>query len=269
MNDRLILACASGAVRLLSLLALAFLMLPLVVLVGASLTTTSYLAFPPQGITLAWYAKMLGDPSYVSAFVTSTLLAAAATLLAVVFAVPTALAIARYAFVGRRALSATLMSPLVLPHVVLGAALLQYGTAIGLTRSFAALLVGHVVIITPFVLRAVLPLLDDDQKSLEDASADLGAGPLTTFFLVTLPQIRPGVIAGAVFAFISSWINVELSIFNTTADLTTIPVKLFNYVQYTIDPTIAAVSALTILVAGLAIILIDLILGLDMLSERR
>ncbi|WP_428999600.1 ABC transporter permease, partial [Stenotrophomonas maltophilia] len=90
---------------------------------------------------------------------------------------------------GQRLLSATLMSPLILPHVVLGAALLQYGTAIGLTRSFNALLVGHVVIIMPFVMRAVLPQLTDDQRSLEEASADLGAGPLATFFLVTLPQI--------------------------------------------------------------------------------
>ena len=91
------------------------------------------------------------------------------------------------------------------------------------------------------MLRATLGLLTPEQRALEEASADLGASPWTTFFLVTLPQIRPGIVTGSIFAFISSWINVELSIFNTTADLNTIPVKLFNYVQYTIDPTIAAV----------------------------
>ncbi|MGL4289244.1 MAG: ABC transporter permease [Phreatobacter sp.] len=257
------------AIRLVSYAALVYLVLPLAVIVGSSLTTSSFLAFPPQGVTLAWYGKMLGEPSYVAAFATSTVLATAATLIAVLLAVPAALAIARYAFPGRRLLSATLMSPLILPHVVLGAALLQYGTAIGLTRSFNALLVGHVVIIMPFVLRAVLPQLTDDQRSLEEASADLGAGPLATFFLVTLPQIRSGIASGAIFAFISSWINVELSIFNTTAELTTIPVKLFNYVQYTIDPTIAAVSSITILVAAVTIIILDLTIGLDVLSERR
>jgi len=256
-------------VRIISLAALAYLALPLVVLVGASLTTTSFLAFPPQGLTLAWYGKMLGDPSYVSAFMTSTLLAIAATIVAVVLAVPAAIAIARYRFPGRRLLSEILMSPLILPHVVLGAALLQYGSAIGLVRSFTALLVGHVVIIMPFVLRAVLPQLSDEQRSLEEASADLGARPLTTFFLVTLPQIRSGLVSGAIFAFIASFINVELSIFNTTAELTTIPVKLFNYVQYTIDPTIAAVSGLTIIVAAIVIVLLDLTIGLDVLSERR
>ena len=257
------------AIRIVSYAALAYLVLPLAVIIGASLTSSSFLAFPPQGLTLAWYGRMLGDPTYVAAFATSTLLAAAATALAILLAVPAALAIARYAFPGQRTIAAVLMSPLILPHVVLGAALLQYGAAIGLTRSFGALLVGHVVIIVPFVLRAVLPQLTDDQRSLEEASADLGAGPAAAFFLVPLPQIRSGIVSGAIFAFIASWINVELSIFNTTAELQTIPVKLFNYVQYTIDPTIAAVSSITILVAAVTIIAIDLIFGLDVLSERR
>ena len=164
-------------------------------------------------------------------------------------------------------LSATLLTPLVLPHIVLGAAFLQYGAAIGLVRSFSALLVGHTIIVTPFVLRSVLPLLTPEQKTLEEASMDLGASPVTTFFLVVLPQIRSGIIAGAIFAFISSWINVELSIFNTTAALNKIPVKMFNYVQYTIDPTIAAVSSITILAAAFSIIPLDLLIGLQILSE--
>lgn len=256
-------------IRIISLAALAYLVLPLVVIVGASLTSTSFLAFPPQGVTLSWYSTMLDDPTYVAAFMTSTSLAMVATAVAVAFAVPTALAIARFSFPGKRTLSSVLMSPLVLPHVVLGAALLQYGTIIGVTRSFTALLVGHIVIIVPFVLRAVLPQLTEEQRSLEEASADLGAGPVTTFFLVTLPQIRSGIISGSIFAFISSWINVELSIFNTTAELTTIPVKLFNYVQYTIDPTIAAVSSITILVAAIVIVILDVTFGLDVLAEGR
>src|SRR5690606_18068498 len=159
-----------------------------------------------------------------------------------------------------------LLSPLVLPHIVLGAALLQFGSSIGLMRNFAALLVGHVVIITPFVLRTVLPLLSREQQTLEEASRDLGASPLTTFFLITLPQIRSGIVTGAIFAFITSFINVELSIFNTTAALNTIPVQLFNYVQYSVDPSIAAVSGITIIAAAFAIVVIDLVIGLDFLS---
>lgn len=256
-------------IRLLSWILLAYMVLPLAVILGASFTATSYLAFPPQGWTLQWYRQFLGDPSYLSAFFTSAMLAGAATAAAIALAVPSALAVARYDFPGKGAISALLLSPLVLPHVVLGAALLQFGSSIGLTRSFTALLVGHTVIVLPFVMRSVLAMLTPEQRALEEASADLGAGPLQTFFLVLLPQIRPGLVTGGIFAFISSFINVELSIFNTTADLNTIPVKLFNYVQYTIDPTIAAVSGATIVAAFLAIVILDLTVGLDMLSEPR
>jgi putative spermidine/putrescine transport system permease protein len=256
-----------GFIRVISWLALAYLMLPLVVIVGASLTATSYLTFPPKGLTLTWYRAMLDDPSYIAAFSTSTLLAFVATMIAIALAVPASLALARYTFRGRATLSAILLTPLVLPHIVLGAALLQYGAAIGLVRSFTSLLVGHTIIVTPFVLRSVLPLLTAEQRTLEEASMDLGASRVTTFFLVVLPQIRSGIIAGAIFAFISSWINVELSIFNTTSALNTIPVKMFNHVQYAVDPTIAAVSSITILVATFFIILLDLLIGLQILNE--
>lgn len=255
-------------IRIVSWSMLFYLVLPLVVILGASLTTTPFLAFPPEGVTLDWYRKMMADPSYISAFTTSALLAGAATVVAVVMTVPAALALARFRFPGKAAISALLMSPLVLPHIVLGAALLQFGGYFGLSRSFLALLIGHTVIVAPFVLRSTFALLTPEQRALEDASADLGANPWTTFFLVVLPQIRTGIVTGSIFAFISSFINVELSIFNTTADLNTIPVKLFNYVQYTIDPTIAAVSGATIVVAVIAIVILDLTIGLDMLSDR-
>jgi len=255
--------------RLVSVLVMGFLVLPLAVILGSSFTASNFLTFPPRGLTLSWYGKILADPSYVAAFSTSTLLATIATLVAILLAVPAALAIARFDFPGKAGLATLLTSPLVLPHVVLGAALLQYSATLGFLRTFWALLVGHVVIVTPFVLRSVLALLTPEQRALEEASMDLGAGAVPTFFFVTLPQIRSGVISGAIFAFISSWINVELSIFNTTAELNTIPVKLFNYVQYTIDPSIAAISAVTILVAAAAIILLDLTIGLDIVAKRR
>ncbi|MHA6844836.1 ABC transporter permease [Ralstonia syzygii] len=258
---------ARGILRIIAWLVLAYLALPLVIIVGASVTTSQFLTFPPRGLTLHWYAVAMKDPSYMSAFATSTLLAAIATLVAVLMAVSASLALTRYEVRGRGVIEAVLMSPLVLPHLVLGAAILQYGSAIGIVRSFSALLVGHIVIIFPLVMRSVLPQLVGGLRSLEEASQDLGASSVETFFLVTLPQIRGGVISGAVLAFITSWINVEMSIFNTTPDLTTMPVKLFNYVQYTIDPTIAAVSAISILGAAVSLVVLDLIFGLDVLPK--
>ena len=112
------------------------------------LVITPYLAFPPQGWTLDWYRAMLAEPGYAAAFATSTVLALAATAAAVLHGAA-ALALARHEFPGKAALSSVLMSPLVLPHIVLGAALLQYGAYFGLTRSFLSLLIGHVVIIAP------------------------------------------------------------------------------------------------------------------------
>ena len=253
-------------IRLVALSTLAFLVLPLVVVIGVSLTDTKFLAFPPQGLTLSWYAVVLENPTYLRSFLTSAVLAALATLAAILVALPAAIGMARYSFPGKSALSALMLSPLVLPHIVIGAALLQYGASIGLVRNFPALLVGHVVIVTPFVLRTLLPLFSQEQLSQEEASRDLGASAWSTFFLVTLPQIRAGLVSGGIFAFITSFINVELSIFNTTSTLNTIPVQLFNYVQYSVDPSIAAVSSLTILAAAIAIILIDWLIGLDFLS---
>lgn len=260
---------ARACLTILACTVLAYLVLPLVIIVGSSVSNTDFLSFPPQGVTLRWFVRAFADTAYLNAFATSTSLAAAATVLAVALAVPACLAIARYDFLGKSVIENIFMSSLVLPNLVLGAALLQFGSQIGLVRSFHALLVGHIVIVFPFIVRSVLPQLSGDQKALEEASRDLGAGALSTFFLVTMPQIRSGIVSGAVLAFISSWINVELSIFNATPNLTTMPVILFNYVQYTIDPTIAAVSSITIIAAAVLILILDAVFGLDVISTRK
>lgn len=258
----------NSVIRMISLLILMYLLLPLIIVIGGSITETKFLTFPPQGFTFRWYEVIFQNPTYVKSFVVSTALALCSTMFAIALALASAHAIARYEFYGKTALSAMLLSPLVLPHIVIGAALLQFGSSIGLVRSFPALLIGHTIIVTPYILRTVLPQLSPDQLSLEEASRDLGASSVSTFFLVTLPQIKSGLLSGAIFAFITSFINVELSIFNTTASLNTIPVQLFNYVQYSVDPSIAAVSSLTIFAAAVAIILIDLLIGLDFLDEK-
>jgi putative spermidine/putrescine transport system permease protein len=246
-----------------SWLVVIFLAIPLIVVIAISFTRTEYLAFPPQGLTLRWYWNVVSDPTFVEAFILSGQLAAAATATALVLGIAAALVFARKQFPGSRVLGALFLSPLVLPTIVLGAAILQYASALGFARSFWALFVGHVVLVTPYIIRTTLASLSGMQLSIEEAAQDLGATPAETFFLVTLPQIKPGIIAGALFAFINSWINVEVSIFNSTAQLVTIPVKLFNYIQFNIDPTLAAVSAATIYIAILVVVAIDLAIGIE------
>ena len=254
-------------IRIVSLGCLLFLLLPLVVIIGASLTSSSFLTFPPQGVTFKWYGTVLANAGYRNAFATSTALAACATFGAVSIAIPVALAVARYDFPGKQALAAIFAAPLVLPYLVLGSALLQFTSYLGFSQTFAALLVGHVVIVTPFVLKAVASTLSADHLLLERAAADLGAAPWATLRTVTLPMIKPGLVTGMIFGFITSWINVELSIFNTTAVLDTIPVRLFNDVQYSVNPTIAAVSAITIFISVIVIIALDVTVGMDVFSE--
>jgi putative spermidine/putrescine transport system permease protein len=256
-------------VTTVSLVCLAFLILPLAVIIGSSLTSASYLTFPPQGLTLKWYVAVLTQPTYLGAFLTSTLLAICATAIGAAIALATALALARHDFPGKNMLAGLFSAPLVLPYLVLGSALLQFTGYLGFAQTFWALLVGHVVIVTPFILKPIAGLLTRDHIALEHAAADLGASPWTTFTTITLPLLKPGLATGSIFGFITSWINVELSIFNTTGALNTIPVQLFNYVQYSVDPTIAAVSAITILISVIVIVFLDMTIGLDVLSDGK
>ncbi|MBV9521983.1 MAG: ABC transporter permease [Alphaproteobacteria bacterium] len=252
-----------GLIGLASWIVLVYLAVPLFVVIAISFTTTEYLSFPPRGLTLRWYWRVASDPTFIEAFLVSGRLATAATGAALVLGVPAAIVFARKRFPGSAVLSAAFLSPLVLPSIVLGAAVLQYASALGFARSFWALFVGHAVLVTPYVIRTALASLSGLEPALEEAAQDLGATPLETFFLITLPQIKPGIVAGALFAFINSWINVEVSIFNSTARLVTIPVKLFDYIQFNIDPTLAAVSAATIYIAILVVVAIDLTVGVE------
>jgi putative spermidine/putrescine transport system permease protein len=246
-----------------------YLLLPLLVIVGTSFTTTAYLRFPPEGLTWAWYVKFLSDTSYLESIWLSAVLAVSATAIAIVLGVPVALALTREDVPGAQMVSALFLSPLVLPTIVAGAALLQFASALGFARTYLVLLVGHAVLVVPYIVRTTMASLAGFNASLEEAARDLGATGLQTFFLVTLPLIKPGLIAGALFAVIMSWINVELSMFNTTASLMPIPVKLFNYIQYNVDPMIAAVSATTIYVAVLVVVALDLVIGIDKVATTR
>lgn len=272
MNSHLL----TGALRLgalflrsLAILAVVYMVIPLAVIVAVSFNESGRLRFPPQGFSLEWYARFLQDPSYIDSIWISTQLALAATVIGLVLGVAAALAIARGNFPGRNLISTFLLSPLLLPNIVVGAALLQFASIYGFARSFPALLVGHVVLVMPYIVRLVLSSFSGSNRHLEEASQDLGASPLTTFFLVTLPLIKPGIVAGSLFAFVVSWINVELSIFNTSPHIVPLPIKIFNYVQYTVDPLIAAVSASTIYVAIVAVVIIDLVVGIDRFANSR
>jgi putative spermidine/putrescine transport system permease protein len=234
-------------------LVLGFLMLPVVVVALASFSRTSYLTVPPRGLTLRWFGAVLADPEYIRAIVFSLVLAAIATLGSLTAGIAASYALLRRRVPGAAAVAALLNAPLVFPGVVVGVALLQLYALARINGTLLGLAVAHMVITVPYVVRAVVASLEGTDPELESAARVLGASGPAAFFTVTLPLIRPGVAAGALFSFIVSFDNVPVSIFLLGAGQMTLPVKIFAAIEYGVDPSIAAISTLLIALTGLGL----------------
>lgn len=247
----------------IAVLFLVFLVSPVVVVVVTSFSSGGLLTFPPSGFSFRWYTTIFQQQKYLDAIQLSFILAIITAFISTVLGTMAALAINRWNFLGKEVVNSVFLSPLVLPQVIIGVSLLQLLGAVGLQQSFTGLLIGHVVITIPYVIRTVQSTLVGFNRSLEEASEDLGANRLRTFWSITLPLIKQGVIAGWLFAFVISWINVEVSIFLVPSVNAPIPVQIFNYIQYSVDPSIAAISAISIYVAIVLLIIVDFIFGLD------
>ena len=238
-------------------LVLLFLQVPVIVVVLASLTETSYPTVPPRGLTLKWYFDVLQDASYLRTIAFSTVLALVSTSLSLAIGTAVSYALIRRAVPTANFISTALMAPLVFPAVVIAVSLLQFYTLVGVRGTFGALAAAHVLITVPYVVRSVLASLDGADPTLEDAARTLGANSWAAFRLVTLPLIRPGLVAGGIFSFIVSFDNVPVSIFLVSVRQTTLPVKLFTAVEHGVDPGIAAVSTLLIIITGLVLVMAE------------
>ena len=236
----LVLRAYCGAVLL-------FLSLPIVVAIGVAFGQSKIARFPPTGLSLRWFAVALSDATFVNALINSLQLAIATTILAVGFALPGAIALVRHRFPAQAGLEAALLSPLSLPGVLFGVSMLFFLGAIDAGLSWWGLLVAHVVISVPYVLSATLAVYRALDRGLEEAATVLGATPWQTFRHVTLPLLRPGLAAGALFAFLTSFDNVPVSIFLTTARNNTLPVTIMSYlVSQDFDAVIGAISTLEV-----------------------
>ncbi|MEU6721727.1 ABC transporter permease [Nonomuraea sp. NPDC046802] len=253
---------ARAAGRVWLLVVSLFLLAPSMVLLGTAVTTTGYLAFPPEGFTLGWFAQVLSDPAWVDSIVASTNIALIATVVAAVLAVPAALALTSPRMPGRDTVEALLTLPMLVPQIVLGVGLLQLLLVLGVGRTYPGFVMAHTILALPFVLRSVLTSLRGAPRTLELAAADLGAGPWRRFIHVTLPLMRTGLGAGCLLGFAASYVNVEVSMFLSAPELNPLPVKLLNQVAYTVDPGVSAVSTLTVVLAFVAMLIVDRVSGL-------
>jgi putative spermidine/putrescine transport system permease protein len=242
-----------------------FIVAPLAIVCVVAFTPLGYISLPTDGISLRWFAAILDNPRFVSAFWISLGLGLVSSLISTLLAVPAALAVARFRFRGRDAISAFLLSPLMIPHIVLGVSFLRFFSSIGINGTFAGLVIGHVIVILPFALRLTLSAATGMNPAVERAAVSLGASRVTVFRRVTLPLILPGIVSGWLLAFITSFDELTMSVFIASPSTTTLPVRMFLQIQDTIDPMVAAVSAL--LIAGtLALMLVlDRLVGLERL----
>ncbi|MDA1082593.1 MAG: ABC transporter permease [Gemmatimonadetes bacterium] len=229
-------------------LAYIFLLAPIAIVLVFSFSDGAGFAFPPSGFSLRWFRYLAGRDEFITAAVVSLQVAALASIGAVALGTPASLALARERFRGKGVVEAVLMGPLVLPGIILGIALLQYFTAIGLTRSFERLVLGHLVVCMPYAIRSISAGLYGIDPSLEEASRTLGASHWRTLRRVVLPQLRPGIAAAFLFSFITSFDNVVISIYLIGADTVTLPIRILNYIEWQFDPSIAAISTIVLVV---------------------
>lgn len=244
-------------------LVVTFVLAPLVIICLVAFTTHDTLTLPTDGASLRWFKAVFAHPDFVTSFWNSLWLATLSATLAVAMAVPAGLAITRYSFPGRDALNALFLSPLIIPHLVLGVAFLRLFALIGATGSFAWLVATHIIVVMPYVLRLVLAALSGLDRSAEHAAQTLGASDWTIFRRVTVPMILPGITGGWLLAFINSFDELTMSIFVTSPATVTLPVRMYMYATESIDPMMAAVSTLMIALTAVAMLILDRAFGLD------
>jgi putative spermidine/putrescine transport system permease protein len=241
------------------------LLAPVIVVILSSLTTTEYVIFPPKGLTLRWYKELLGHQEFIDSFFLSASVAAGTTLISTTIGTLASLALVRNQFKGKEVLINFFGSPMVIPTVVFGIALLQYYSRIGLAAGPLALILGHIILTVPYVMRLVVASLTGFNRSIEQAAANLGAKPLQVFFKITLPVIKSGMIAGAAFSFITSFDDLTVALFIVSTDVVTLPVRIFSYIQYQYDPIITSVSSLIIIMTIVLIFVIERVFGVGRL----
>ncbi len=252
-------------IAITGLAALAFLELivPLASVIWVSFFENKIINFPPKGYTLDWYANAWSMPRFREGFLMSIKVGFVATMVSMLVGVPAAIFLARTQFWGREMIQTILLGPLIVPGIVAGSALFMFligfevATGVQIAQTFAGLCLAHSLIALPWTIRLVTASLVGMDRQVEEAALTLGARPFTVFRRITLPAIRPGIFAGGLFAFVISFVDLEKSLFLVGPGSTTLPIAIINYLEWSIDPTIAAVATVQIAAITLVMVVTD------------
>lgn len=245
-----------------------FILGPVVVTVAMSFTSKDYLSFPPSGFSLQWYHAVLSSGLFMGALSLSITVALLTTVLVLAVSIPASYAMVRHRFRGQGVLSSLYNSPLILPQLIVGVCLLQFLSYIRIGTGVGPLVLGHVIVAFPFALRFITAGLQGYDKSLEDAATNLGSNVITTFSRITFPVLKAPLISAALFAFLVSFDNVNISAFLTRSPQVTAPVLLFSLLEANQDPSIAAFSAIILLMAVAIILVLHKLIGLQTIIGR-
>jgi putative spermidine/putrescine transport system permease protein len=230
--------------RLLALVVGIFLAAPILIVVPMSFSTSVSFEFPPPAYWLGYYRAYFGDESWLFATFNSLVIALGTMLLTMIIVIPAAFAFVRHSFRGKGLVHQLLMLPLIVPHVVSALAYYGFLSSFRLTGTHLGVIIAHTSFAVPVTFLAITAALKGFDRNLERAAMSAGAGPLRTFFWVTLPVLRPGILVGALFAFLQSFNEAVVAIFIAGRDAGTLPKKMFESIRLESDPVIAVVSTL-------------------------
>lgn len=257
-----------------AILGVLYVISPLAIVVLNSFSSVAYNVFPPEGYSTRWYENLAQQRPFYLAALKSVLLALSAMAVAMVVGTMAAYSLVRYRPRWADLIKGFLLSPIVLPNIVLGVAVFMFFIRTGLYGTYLSLVVTHVVVVLPFVIAVLTAALANYDWTLQEAAMDLGAGPVRTFLKVTMPQISVSMVISAVFAFVTSFDQVETTLFLVRAGDNTLPIEMFLYLQKWQDPTIAALSTVLIVFALMIVAVLSLVmrtrsLPLNMLGREK
>jgi putative spermidine/putrescine transport system permease protein len=236
---------------------------PIVMVVLISFFDQEIVTFPPEGLTLRWYVNAWSQRDFARGFVTSLQIALAATLIGVPLGTAASLALVRSRLIGKSVLNTFLLAPLAVPAIVAGSALYMFYLRaedwldMDIKATLGGLVAANVLITIPWTVRLVTASLAGLDRAIEEAASNLGARPFTVFRRITLPMMRPGIIAAALFSFVASFENLELNLLLVGPGRTTLPVAMLSYLEFRMDPTLAAVAAAQIVMVTVLMLVTD------------
>lgn len=234
------------AIRIWTVLVYGFMFLPVAVVVLLSFNANQFGSFPMTGMSLRWFEELWNNDAVMRAFRTSIVLGLMTAVISTTLGILASLALVRYKIPGRNTITTLLIAPILVPEVVLAVALLLFLNWLGIGKSFALLLAGHVIFTLPFVILVVQARLVSIKRDVEEAALSLGASPVQTFFAVTLPLMLPAVAAGALFAFTISFDDITGTLFWKPGGVETVPTQIFSMLRNSISPEINALGTVMI-----------------------